>query len=148
MKTTTPTVKKALLSLAVLLAGGIAITTAVAQAIPYDGANTVNSPVPAFNVFTGVPSVGTESDFLRARVPTAPSGDTATAYVDPLNATCVPGQRIQMRVYVHNGASVAGNQNGAGPSVAHGTKVKVSVPGNQATSFAPSATISLSLIHI
>ncbi len=136
------TIKKTLTTLAILLTGAITLTTAVASAIPYDGPNTPNSPVPAFNVYTGVPSVGTESDFLRARVPTAPSGDTATPYVDPLNATCVAGQRIQMRVYVHNGASVAGNQNGSGPSVAHGTKVKVTVPGNEATSFSPNATIS------
>ena len=134
-------ITKAILAVSAAVVG-IALSTAVASAIPYDSGNTQNSPVPAFNVFTGVPTAGNESDFLRARVPTAPSGDTSTQYVDPLSATCTIGQRIQMRVYIHNGASESGNQGGNGPSVAHGTKVKVDLPTNQGSSFKANATIS------
>jgi len=134
--------KKAATILSVVAAGLVVSTALVGASIPYDGDNTPASPVPAFNVFTGVPSVGDESDFLRARVPTAPSGDTSTPYVDPLSASCTEGQRLQMRVYIHNGASADQNNNGSGPSVAHGTKVKVSLPTTEATTFKPSATIS------
>lgn len=134
--------KKATLGITAL-ASSLLMNGAVASAIiPYDGPNTPNSPVPAWNVFTGVPSVGDERDFLRARVPTG-TGDSSTPYVDPLNTTCVDGQKIQMRVYAHNGASVDGNQNGTGPSVAHGAKVKVNLDNDTAKAvFNPSATLS------
>jgi hypothetical protein len=114
--------------------------TASAQ-IPYDGANTPASPVPAFNVFTGVPTVGNEADFFRSRMPVS-SGDATTPYIDPLNANCVAGQKIQFRVYVHNGADKNGNNNGTGPSVAHGTNVKVTLPTAAADGFTTSARIS------
>jgi hypothetical protein len=132
--------KKASLGLTALVAG-LVISTTSASAIPYNGDQTVASPVPAFNVFTGVPSVGNEADFLRARVPNG-TGDSTTPYVDPLSASCTPGQKIQMRVYVHNGASADANNGGTGPSVAHGVKVKVSLPATESTSFNPTATIS------
>ncbi len=140
---TTSIFKKASLAFTALVAG-LLFTANVASAIPYTGDQTVSSPTPAFNVFTGVPTVGNESDFFRSRVPNAASGDVTTPYVDPLNASCTAGQRIQMRVYVHNGASQFKNDNGNGPSVAHGTKVKVSLPSGEATSFNPSAQISSS----
>ena len=135
--------KKAIASFAtVALAAGIFFSAGTVHAIPYEGEATQPSPVPAFNVFTGVPNgVENESDFLRARVPNA-GVDTTTPYVDPLNASCEAGQKIQMKVYVHNGASQYENGNGAGASVAHGTKLKVTLPTNQAASFTPSATIS------
>src|SRR5665647_83916 len=118
------------------------LTAGVVSAIPYSGAQTPASPVPAFNVFTGVPAPwGNESDFLRARVPTS-SADSTTQYTDPLNSTCKSGEQIQLRVYVHNGAGVDGNNNGSGPSIAHGTKVKVTIPGDEAATFNPSASIS------
>ena len=118
-------------------------STAVAAAIPYDGAQTNASPVPTYNVFTGVPSQGNESDFLRARVPVNGSdSDATTQYTDPLTTTCTPGQKIQMKVYVHNGASKDGNNAGSGPSVIHGAAVKVSIPAAEATSFNPAATLS------
>lgn len=137
----TTTLKRTALGFTTMVAA-FSMSTTTVSAIAYNGDNTVSSPTPAFNVFTGVPSVGNEADFLRARVPTAPTGDTSTAYVDPLNASCVNGQRIQMRVYVHNGANANANNNGSGPSVARGTKVKVNVPSTQATSFTSNATIS------
>lgn len=138
-------IKKTLLGLT-SFAAALVITTGVAHAtIPYNGDQTVASPVPAFNVFTGVPApTGNEPDFLRARVPVnGNDSDATTQYSDPLNTSCVDGQKIQMRVYVHNGASADGNNNGTGPSVAHGTKVKVNLDNAVAdTSFSPSATIS------
>lgn len=121
------------------LAVGLVMTGGVVHAIPYTGDNTVASPVPAFNVFTGVPAPwGNESDFLRARV----DDGSSTDYSDPLANACADGTKFQLRVYVHNGASEAGNNGGSGPSVAHGTKVTVSVPGSEASVFTPSATIS------
>lgn len=140
-------IKKASLALASALAV-VLLTTGVAHAtIPYSGDTTPNSPIPAFNVFTGVPApVGNEPDFLRARAPiNGDSSDATTQYVDPLNTSCTNGEVIQMRVYVHNGASTAGNENGTGPSVAHNTKVKVNLDNAAAQSvFTPSATISAS----
>ncbi len=137
-------IKKASYAFAsVAMAAGIFFSAGVAHAtIPYNGENTPPSPTPAFNVFTSVPQgVGDEPDFLRARVPVA-TPDTSTQYVDPLNATCVAGQKIQMRVYVHNGTSVSTNLDGTGPGVAHGTTVKVVLPTGEASTFSPSATIS------
>jgi len=125
------------------VAAGIMFSAGAVNAIPYDGENTVPATTPTFNVFTGVPYIGDESDFFRTRVPVG-ANDTTTAYVDPLNATCVAGQKIQMRVYVHNGTSVSTNENGAGSGVAHNTKVKVTLPTNASASFTPSATISAS----
>jgi hypothetical protein len=135
------TFKKVSLGLVSLLAAAT-IAGGSASAIPYNGDDTVAAPVPAFNVFTGVPDAGNESDFLRARVPTG-TNDNTTQYVDPLDAgACTNGQKIQLHVYVHNGASADGNDNGNGPSVAHGTTVKVNLPTGEASSFNPSAVIS------
>ena len=126
--------QKATLGLSGLVAA-LFLTAGVVSAIPYNGDQTVASPVPAFNVFTGVPApTGNESDFLRARVPVNAT-DSTTQYVDPLSTTCKDGEEIQLRVYVHNGASAAANNNGSGPSVAHGTKVKVTIPGTRSRNF-------------
>ncbi len=131
--------KKVSLALVGILSLGVLVSSAVAHAIPYNGDDTVASQSPAFNVFTGVPAPwGNESDFLRARV----DDGSSTDYSDPLTNGCANGTKFQMRVYVHNGASAGGNNNGSGPSVAHGAKVKVSIPGNEASIFSPSASIS------
>lgn len=111
----------------------------IVHAIPYQGDDTPPSPVPAFNVYTGVPSEGNESDFFKGKV----AGSTAPS-VNDVQSTCEDGQRFQLRVYVHNGASQYENDNGNGPSVAKDTKVKVALPGNEASSFTPEATISAS----
>jgi hypothetical protein len=119
-------------------------STVAVSAIAYQGDQTVASPVPAFNVFTGVPApVGNENDFLRGRtlVNNNPM-DATTQYGDSTNASCDNGQVLQLRVYVHNGASQYSNDNGNGASVAHGTKVKVAIPGTEATNFTSNATIS------
>lgn len=132
------------LTAVVAVSASLMFTTASVSAIPFvAGDQTQASPVPAFNVFTGVPNEGTESDFFRSRVPTG-TADSVTKYVDPLTASCENGQRIQMRVYVHNGASATANDNGNGPSVAHGTRVKVALDTRAASSFSSNATISAS----
>jgi len=141
-------IKKLALGLSTL-AASFMLVSGVAHAIttiPYNGDQTVASPVPAFNVFTGVPApVGNEPDFLRARVPVnGDPQDPTTQYSDPLNTSCTDGQVIELRVYVHNGASADANNNGTGPSIAHNSIVKVSIPGDEATSFMPQATISAS----
>lgn len=111
-----------------------------AFAIPYTGDTTQASPVPAFNVFTGnVPQQGDESDFLRGKV----LGDTADS-VNDVTSTCETGKRFQLRVYVHNGASQYHNDNGTGASIAHDSKVKITLPAGDVTSFSPLATLSAS----
>src|SRR5665213_1398500 len=137
--------KKTSLGLATVLAG--LLISGTAHAIPYTGDTTVASPVPAFNVFTGdmpapAPKDG-EPDFFQSRVPVnGDPNDASTQYTDPTSTDCTNGKVIELRVYVHNGASADNNNNGTGPSIAHGTKVSVALPGGQATSFDPTATIS------
>ncbi len=111
-----------------------------AYAIPYSGDSTPPAASPAFNVYTGVPSEGNESDFFRGKV----AGDTAPSVSD-VRSTCETGKRFQLRVYVHNGASQYKNDNGNGPSVAKDTKVSINLKNAVAKSaFDPSATISSS----
>lgn len=132
--------KALFVSLAVIvLALFIGFLTARSSAIPYEGEATQPSPVPAFNVYTGVPDVGNESEFFYGKV----DGSTADSVKD-VRANCETGTRFALRIYVHNGASQHNNGDGNGPSVAKDTKVKVVVPGSEASSFVPEATISAS----
>ncbi len=152
MKSLTSIFKNAAASL-VVLGATVLLTGSTVSAIPYTGATTPASPVPAFNVYTPTsgntlpapaPAAG-EQDFFRGRVPV--NGDLnegATQYTDPLKTNCTDGQVLQLHIYVHNGASADGNNNGSGPSVAHNTQVKVALPTGQATNFKPSANISAS----
>jgi len=111
-----------------------------AYAIPYSGDSTPPAPSPAFNVYTGVPSEGDESDFLRGKA----VGDTNASTTNVTNS-CTTGSKLQLRVYVHNGADQDLNGNGTGPSVARDTKVKVDLKNaTSANSFSPQATISAS----
>lgn len=141
--------KKAAAGFAAVAAGLIISTGSVHALIPYQGDQTQASPVPAFNVFTGnIPApapAGGEQDFFRGRVPV--NGDLnegTTQYSDPVTTDCTDGKVIQMHIYVHNGASVDGNNNGSGPSVAHNTHVKVALPGTQGSAFTSTASISAS----
>jgi hypothetical protein len=109
------------------------------SAIPYNGDATQSSPVPAFNVFTGVPSVGNEADFYKGK----PDGSTADS-VNNIQSTCETGKRFSLRAYVHNGANQDGNNNGSGPSVAKDTMIKMTVPTNEGSNFGSTATISSS----
>lgn len=114
------------------------LISSTAYAIPFTGDNTPPAPSPAFNVYTGVPVEGNESDFFRGKV----EGDTNASVTD-LRSTCETGKRFTLRVYVHNGASQDLNANGTGPSVAHGTKVKVDLKNaTAASSFNPTANVS------
>jgi hypothetical protein len=106
------------------------------KAIPWSS-TTTGLDHPGFNVFTGVPGVGDESDFLRGRV----SGSSAD-FTDPVNDACVDGTQYSVRAYVHNAANQTLNDNGTGPGVAHDTKVKVSVPTTTASKI--TGTISAS----
>jgi hypothetical protein len=154
MKLFSTTISKVLTGLiAIALIGIVALTGGTTHALPYTGATTDASPVPAYDVFT--PTVGNpipapapsdgEQDFFQGRVPINgdPASDSTTPYSDPVNTTCTNGEIVQLRIYVHNGASADGNgANNNGPSVAHGTKVAVSLPTTTMTSFEPDATIS------
>lgn len=128
--------KAAVLTASIALAAGIVFSSTRVNAIPYVGDDTPTSPVPAFNVYTGdVPQFGDERNFLQVH-------KVGEAYTDNLSSTCEADETFQMRVYVHNGAGAGANNNGTGPSVAHGTKVKVTLPNGEADSFTSSAQIS------
>ena len=132
--------KALVIAFAVIILGFfIGFLTTNTSAIPYNGEDTTPSPVPAFNVYTGVPDVGNESEFFYGKV----DGSTEDS-VKNVVANCETGTRFALRIYVHNGASQYENDNGNGPSVAKDTKVKVAVPGNEASDFEPQATISAS----
>ena len=129
--------KSAMLAIVALMLIAFVVAPS-AKAIPY-GNDAPPTPTPTFNAYTGVPDVGNESDFFRVRV----DGDSAEPVSD-LSSSCELGKKFQYRVYVHNGASQYNNANGSGPSVAKDTKVKVALPGNEASSFTSTATISSS----
>jgi len=124
---------------AIILGIFIGFLTATTSAIPYNGPDTEPSPVPVFNIYTGVPDVGDESEFFYGKV----DGSTSDS-VKNVVASCETGTRFALRAYVHNGASQYKNGTGDGPSVAHDTKIKVAVPGTEASKFVPEATISSS----
>lgn len=128
--------KKVAVSAVTLMAGLFAFAPSVA-AIPYDP-NHPGLDKPGFNVYTGVPGYGNESDFLQGK-----EKNTST-YTDPVNSECKNGQEFAVRTYVHNGANAVHNQNGNGPGVAHGTKVKIALPGAESSKFNLSGTISAS----
>lgn len=128
--------KKLTLAAAVVTSIGVLGYAVQAHAIPYTGETTPPLASPGFNAYTGVPSIGTESEFFRGKV------EGSEGYVDPVNAACANNMRFNLRVYVHNGASQDGNGTGNGPSVAHGTKVVVSLPGQETSNFGLNSTIS------
>lgn len=111
-----------------------------ALSIPYNGDATPPAPYPAFNVFTGTPFSGDESDFLRGKVAGDP-GDSKNV----VDTACQDGTRFTLRVYVHNGASQDLNGDGNGPSVAHNVVLKVGgVTSANTSNFTPNATLTAS----
>lgn len=123
-----------------MFATSLALTTSgTAQAIPYNGDDTVGLNTPAFNMFTNTPYSGNEPDFFRGKV-----DGTTDSLADPLNASCTPGQKLKLRVYVHNAAKDTLNGNGNGVGVAKNTKVRVQVPGTTAKNFDLTSTITAS----
>lgn len=127
----------------IVILAGLFISTLMSArvlAIPYSGDTTPPAPAPAFNVFTGVPSEGNESDFFRGKV----QGDTNPS-VNDVKTTCATGTKLTLRVYVHNGATESLNNNGTGPSIAKDTKVKIDLKNAaSASGFNPTANISSS----
>lgn len=110
-----------------------------AAAIPYQGDSTPALDHPGFNVYTGTPSVGDESNFFTGKE------SSATGYTNPVSSLCQDGTEYTLRVYVHNGASTSLNQDGNGPGVARNTVVRVGLNNNGVkTSFPMNATISAS----
>lgn len=126
------------LTAAAVVVLGVALVTlsGSAKAIPWSQ-GTTGLDHPGFNVFTGVPDVGNESDFMRGRV----SG-SSNPFTDPVNDSCADNTQYSVRIYVHNGANQTLNNNGTGPGVAHNTKVKVGVPSTTASNI--TGTISAS----
>lgn len=133
LTTLTKQVSTALMAVAAV---GLLTLAPVASAIPYTPEHTGTSS-PAFNVFTGVPQEGDESDFLRGKE----EGNTA-ASVNHVQSACNNGQRFTLRVYVHNSANQTLNESGVG--IARGTKVKVDLPdpAAQSANFPINGTIS------
>lgn len=135
-------IKQVLVALAVTATAAISLTSGSVNAIAYTGDSTPPSPIPAFNVYTGVPGIDNpdESKFFNGRLSTETNQDAR----DPIATACSAGMKFILRAYVHNGASQFANDNGNGPSVAKDSKIKVALPTALATNFAPTATISAS----
>lgn len=135
-------IKQALVAMALTATAAVALTSGSVNAIPYSGDTTPPSPVPAFNVYTGVPGIDNpdESKFFNGRLSTETNADAR----DPIATACTAGMKFILRAYVHNGASQDNNGTGNGPSVAKDTKIKVALPTALASNFAPTATISAS----
>lgn len=120
--------KAAVGSIAAVMVAVYAFATPAVQAIPYTPEAT-GTNYPAFNAFTGVPVEGNEADFVRGKEAT----DTNPS-VDNVQSACNKGTEYTVRVYVHNVANQTLNNDGNGPAVAHGTKVKVSLPSEDKAS--------------
>ena len=84
---------------------------------------------PQFNVYTDVPNVGDERDFVRVGAKNAPAAGLTNNY------EACDGEAT-VSVYVHNGApEIYNGTNNDGTGVAHDTRVKVTVPATSAGSF-------------
>jgi len=141
-------IKRTLAGLAIVpvLAFGFMARVQAAQ-IPFQEGVSPTSTTPIFNQFTGVPTTGDESDFVRLRTSNGdPTANAATnQFVDPVTATCNVGDKFDVRTYVHNGASQDFNNNGTGTAVAHDTTVSLTAPLNTTSNkFVFDSTISAS----
>lgn len=97
------------------------------------GANYVT-----FNSFTNAPNYGDERAFFDGKDAgiTSPGG-----YQDKIN-NLKDGQKLVLRVYIHNNANP--NAIGEAAATAHNTELKVLLPKNEASTNAALATISAS----
>jgi len=127
---------------AVIVAAIFAAVTLHTSAVPYQGDDTPALPSPQFNGYTGVPSYGDESDFMRSKVSGGAvfGGDFKDVTSDP----CAAGTKYSIRAYVHNGASQFKNDNGNGPSVAKNTKLRITVPSGATNTLTSTGTITSS----
>lgn len=140
-----------------LLVGSLVATAAIvgvltgsskvhAAQIPWTGTNLPSIQTPVFNIYTNIPSgVGDESDFVKLRKsngdPTVAAADNN--FVDPVDAACNVGDKFDVRTYDHNGADDKLNDNGNGPTVAHGVSVAMRAPlGVTSKKFVFSSTLS------
>ncbi|MES2971071.1 MAG: PKD domain-containing protein [Patescibacteria group bacterium] len=97
--------------------------------IPYQGEETSGVNFPAFNIFSGVPSVGNEADFIRVKK----DGEPNTTLRNTVDTACKTGDRFDVWFYVHNGAKPSLNENGTGPGVAKNVVAKVALPATTAS---------------
>ncbi len=122
------TLKKTLIA-GFVLAGLMAVSSAGAVnpgSIPYVGDDTPAAGEPAFNVYYNVSGgdsdiVGNEADFVRVKE----DGESVSTYRNSIDTVCENGDMFDVWFYVHNGASVSGNDGGNGPSVAKDVSVRV-----------------------
>jgi hypothetical protein len=139
MKVLTYIKKVAIATAAAAMVGIYGLASNAFAATPYDP-STTGTTYPVFNNYTGVPQEGDEPDFLRGKEETD-SGSSVTN----VQSACNTGTRYTLRVYVHNNANQTLNDNGNGPGVAHGTKVRVVLPGqDEASKFNFSSVVSAS----
>ena len=89
-----------------------------------------------FNSFTGVPSVGDERDFVRG-VQVARDGQ----WTDPV-AGVTQDAEIEAKVFIHNGAAPALNDQPGNPGVAKNVTVKVALPSGSKTAQQINASIT------
>lgn len=136
MKNFKKTLASAIASAMMIIGANMFAIAPSVSAIPYTP-DTTGLTQPGFNVFTGVPGYGDESDFMRGRV----SG-SSNPFTDPVNDACANGTQYSIQMYVHNGANQSLNNNGTGPAIAHNTTVKVAVPASTANNL--TGTISAS----
>jgi hypothetical protein len=135
----------------------VALFTSVAIALVLGGSSTLAQPyvegitgtstTPQFNIFTGVPITGNESDFVRLRESNGdPTSSAATnQFINELNSACNVGDKFDIRSYVHNGASPNSNDNGNGSAVARNTTISLTASlGGGSDKFVFGSTISAS----
>jgi hypothetical protein len=141
------TIKSSLVALFAAAAVGLTFGGSSAQAQPYVEGITGTSTTPQFNIFTGVPVTGNESDFVRLRKSNGdPTSSAATnQFINELSAACNVGDKFDIRSYVHNGASPNSNDNGNGTAVARNTTISLTASlGGNSDRFVFGSTISAS----
>lgn len=143
-------IKVMLLAIAVATIGAAGTVSGSAHAaqIDYNNPNNQVIKTPVFNTYTNVPGgIGNEADFVNLRKssgdPTVPAINNN--FIDPLSATCMIGEKFDVRTYVHNGANTEYNNGGSGSAVAHNVNVAMKAPlGVTGKKFTFQSTISAS----
>ncbi len=126
---------KGMILTAVAVAGLVAPSVVYAS---YNQADYTGNGKPQFNVYTDVPGLGNEKDFLRV-------GPAGSKLIDAVNEQTACEGEVQLFVYVHNGAPEGFNgEDNDGTGVAKDTKVQVSLPETKGKKQKISAVISAS----
>ena len=92
-----------------------------------------------FNAFVDVPSVGDETSFISGKIHRASSG-----FYSPMRGL-LDGNVVLFRILVHNGADPLLNESGAG--IAHGVRVRATLPIEPAAVQTVSAVIQAEDAH-